>query len=100
MRRSPPPVPIRAAGHALHVPTIHAQPIAADSPPPMPGTATADTVVPAVPSGGGADDQFCMHCGVQMVENVRRCPQCGAYPDATDQYCIFCGQVLSSEVRG
>ena len=26
-------------------------------------------------------DQFCMHCGVQLVENVRRCPQCGAYPD-------------------
>ena len=41
-------------------------------------------------------DQFCMHCGVQLVENVRRCPQCGAYPDATDQYCIFCGQVLST----
>src|SRR4051794_38187406 len=40
-------------------------------------------------------DQFCMHCGVQLVENVRRCPQCGAYPDATDQYCIFCGQVLA-----
>ena len=28
-----------------------------------------------------AGDQFCMHCGVQLVENVRRCPQCGAYPD-------------------
>jgi serine/threonine protein kinase len=39
-------------------------------------------------------DQFCMHCGVQLVENVRRCPQCGAYPDLSDQYCIFCGQTL------
>ena len=38
-----------------------------------------------------------MHCGVQLVENVRRCPQCGAYPDASDQYCIFCGQVLSTD---
>jgi SAM-dependent methyltransferase len=37
-----------------------------------------------------------MLAGVQLVENVRRCPQCGAYPDATDQYCIFCGQVLST----
>ena len=45
-----------------------------------------------------ADDQFCMHCGVQLVENVRRCPQCAAYPDPTDQYCIFCGQVLRTEV--
>jgi predicted amidophosphoribosyltransferase len=43
-----------------------------------------------------ATDQFCMHCGVQLVENVRRCPQCGAYPDAADQYCIFCGQSLTT----
>jgi hypothetical protein len=37
-----------------------------------------------------------MHCGVQLVENVRRCPQCGAYPDAADHYCIFCGQSLTT----
>ena len=43
-----------------------------------------------------AGDQFCMHCGVQLVENVRRCPQCGAYPDAADHYCIFCGQALTT----
>ena len=43
-----------------------------------------------------ATDQFCMHCGVQLVENVRRCPQCGAYPDAGDHYCIFCGQSLTT----
>ncbi|HZL35610.1 MAG TPA: serine/threonine-protein kinase [Tepidisphaeraceae bacterium] len=43
-------------------------------------------------------DQFCMHCGVQLVENVRRCPQCGAYPDAADQYCIFCGQTLAPQL--
>jgi serine/threonine protein kinase len=42
-----------------------------------------------------AGDQFCMHCGVQLVENIRRCPQCGAYPDGSDQYCIFCGQALT-----
>jgi len=41
-------------------------------------------------------DQFCMHCGVQLVENVRRCPQCGAFPDGSDQYCIFCGQTLTT----
>jgi len=33
---------------------------------------------------------------VQLVENVRRCPQCGAYPDAGDHYCIFCGQSLTT----
>ncbi|HEY8666116.1 MAG TPA: serine/threonine-protein kinase [Tepidisphaeraceae bacterium] len=40
-------------------------------------------------------DQFCMHCGVQLVEAVRRCPKCGAFPDLTDQYCIFCGETLA-----
>jgi len=39
-------------------------------------------------------DQFCMHCGVQLVSNIRRCPKCGAYPDASDRYCIFCGETL------
>ena len=42
-----------------------------------------------------ASDQFCMHCGVQLVAQVRRCPKCGAYPDLADQYCIFCGETLS-----
>jgi serine/threonine-protein kinase len=42
-------------------------------------------------------DQFCMHCGVQMVTTVRRCRQCGAYPDASDRYCIFCGEGLVPE---
>jgi serine/threonine protein kinase len=41
-------------------------------------------------------DQFCMHCGVQLVSVVRRCPKCGAFPDSTDKYCIFCGETLSA----
>jgi serine/threonine protein kinase len=43
-------------------------------------------------------DQFCMHCGVQMVTTVRRCHKCGSYPDATDRYCIFCGEALTPEL--
>ena len=39
-------------------------------------------------------DQFCMHCGVQLVTSVRRCGKCGAYPDPSDHYCIFCGETL------
>jgi serine/threonine-protein kinase len=46
-----------------------------------------------------ANDQFCMHCGVQLVAQVRRCPKCGAYPDLADQYCIFCGETLSPTAR-
>ncbi len=44
-----------------------------------------------------AGDQFCMHCGVQLVASVRRCAKCGAYPDGSDRYCIFCGETLSAE---
>lgn len=39
-------------------------------------------------------DQFCMHCGAQLVAQPRRCQGCGAYPDAADRFCIFCGQAL------
>ncbi|HYO08117.1 MAG TPA: serine/threonine-protein kinase [Tepidisphaeraceae bacterium] len=42
-----------------------------------------------------AMDQFCIHCGVQLVAQVRRCTRCGSYPDLTDQYCIFCGETLA-----
>ena len=45
-----------------------------------------------------SSDQFCMHCGVQLVAHVRRCRKCGAYPDGTDQYCIFCGETLKHEL--
>jgi serine/threonine protein kinase len=47
-----------------------------------------------------ATDQFCMHCGVQLVATVRRCTKCGAYPDLSDQYCIFCGEILTPELSG
>jgi serine/threonine protein kinase len=40
-------------------------------------------------------DQFCMHCGVQLVTTVKRCAKCGAYPESSDQYCIFCGETLT-----
>ena len=39
-------------------------------------------------------DQFCIHCGHQLVGLVRRCGKCGAFPAASDNYCIFCGDDL------
>ena len=39
-------------------------------------------------------DQFCMHCGVQLVEFIRRCKKCGGYPGPDDQFCIYCGNDL------
>jgi serine/threonine-protein kinase len=47
-----------------------------------------------------SSDQFCMHCGVQLVAQVRRCRKCGAYPDGSDRYCIFCGETLKPETVG
>src|SRR4051812_1396620 len=44
-----------------------------------------------------ATDQFCMHCGVQLVTAVRRCQRCGAYPDLSDRFCIFCGETLEAK---
>jgi serine/threonine protein kinase len=94
----PPPIPRRNAMiERAEVP-----------PPPLPWVLTTPVRPPAVLSPSqragcpqcrgliDASDQFCMHCGVQLVENVRRCPQCGAFPDAADHYCIFCGQSLTS----
>ena len=69
-------------------------------PPPVPHTpytgALHGTVCPSCRRPVEANDQFCMHCGVQLVATVRRCPKCGAYPDANDRYCIFCGETLGA----
>jgi hypothetical protein len=37
-----------------------------------------------------------MHCGKQLVAQIRRCAKCGAYPDASDVFCIFCGEPLNA----
>ena len=95
----PPPVPVGKKGSdcrdtARYVPV---PPIPASTP----AAASANRAsCPQCRQGVEANDQFCMHCGVQLVENIRRCPQCGAYPDASDQYCIFCGQGLTSHLTG
>ncbi len=41
-----------------------------------------------------ASDQFCMHCGTQLVQRVRRCGKCGAFPSPDDNFCMFCGHHL------
>ncbi|WP_428938367.1 serine/threonine-protein kinase [Fontivita pretiosa] len=57
--------------------------------------ATARTLCPSCRRAVDPADQFCMHCGVQLVSHVRRCPRCGAYPDRADRFCIFCGEALT-----
>lgn len=63
-------------------------------PPPLTHRAKA---CPQCGASVSAQDQYCLHCGRQLVEHVLRCPQCGAYPDPNDLYCILCGAAL--EVR-
>ncbi|MCK4660328.1 MAG: protein kinase [Phycisphaerae bacterium] len=40
------------------------------------------------------DDQFCIHCGKQLVEAVPRCQSCRAFVNKTDNFCILCGTDL------
>jgi serine/threonine protein kinase len=83
------------------IPTAPQQRAAAMPPPlrmpPLPTLGSGRRSCPQCRQQIDPSDQFCMHCGVQMVENVRRCPQCGAYPDGGDQFCIFCGQALTMQ---
>ena len=41
------------------------------------------------------NDQFCMHCGVQLVAQVRRCPSAARIRTGRTGICIFCGETLS-----
>ena len=75
------------------------------APPPLPWQRSAERAIAEMPErkcsncrkSVSGHDQFCMHCGVQLVEWVLRCPQCGAYPDPNDRFCIFCGVALSPQ---
>lgn len=42
----------------------------------------------------GPEDQFCIHCGAQLVDVVPRCPACHAYVSRGDNFCILCGMDL------
>lgn len=94
-------------------------PTATPVPPPMPaGPATpvgsATSVMPPPPpqsapatrgatgedscsscgAGVDGDDQFCIHCGAQLVARVPQCSACHGYVHRNDRFCIFCGNDL------
>ncbi|MGA2501634.1 MAG: serine/threonine-protein kinase [Tepidisphaeraceae bacterium] len=78
--RMPPPLPKRGG---------------VAEPPPLPPTSRAGaSTCPSCHRPLGPTDQFCMNCGVQLVEWVLRCPQCGGWPEPGDKYCIQCGATL------
>jgi serine/threonine protein kinase len=81
----PPPLPKAAPGTVA--PSIQMKP---------PGRTTAAATCPQCHKPVDANDQFCMHCGIQLVSAIRRCARCGAYPDKADRFCIFCGEGLTA----
>lgn len=76
----------------------NATPVAPPRHHPTAGMALAGASAPgACPSCHGRveeGDQFCMHCGHQLVGLVRRCGKCGAFPALEDNFCMFCGDDL------
>ncbi len=82
---------------SLAAPSVTPPPFPGVRPPPRQGAGMH--ICPSCRHPVEPTDQFCMHCGVQLVAVVRRCPKCGAYPDASDRYCIFCGEGLGAEMR-
>jgi hypothetical protein len=76
-------------------PSVHA---AIAPPPPIlqPHAAVQGrTMCPHCREMTSSEDNFCMHCGVQLVSHVRRCNKCGAYPDPRDRFCILCGEEMA-----
>jgi serine/threonine protein kinase len=47
----------------------------------------------------GAADNYCIHCGHQIVAQVPRCLACRAFVNRTDRFCIFCGAALPTDAR-
>jgi serine/threonine protein kinase len=82
---APPPLPKSAPGAIP--PSIQMKP---------PGKTASATTCPQCHKPVDANDQFCMHCGIQLVSVIRRCERCGAYPDKADRFCIFCGESLAA----
>ena len=63
-------------------------------PPPVPVSALSASACPSCRRTVRPGDQFCIHCGAQLVEAVPRCQSCQAYVNKPDNYCIFCGNDL------
>ncbi len=74
------------------------------SPPPLPAGGPAvprageRILCPACHGAVNVDDQFCIHCGRQLVAHVPRCPTCHAFVARTDNFCILCGTDLRQSV--
>jgi serine/threonine protein kinase len=93
MSVQPPPIPRQGVAAS----TFQQMGPVVTGPPPLTG---GRTTCPHCRQMTSSDDNFCMHCGVQLVSHVRRCNKCGAYPDPRDRYCILCGEEMSAPATG
>jgi serine/threonine protein kinase len=80
-------------------------PPSAPGPPPPPAPATArwplgKLLCPACGQPARDDDNFCINCGQQLRQSLRRCQRCGGWPGRDDKYCIFCGAALAGGSQG
>lgn len=65
------------------------------TPPPLPRTVNSATPRCVACEGPiHRDDQFCIHCGAQLVASVAKCGGCGGFVHPSDRFCIFCGKDL------
>ncbi len=66
----------------------------APPPPPPPILPAGAERCPVCQRDVTRQDQFCIHCGHQLVARVARCAACEAYVRPADRFCIFCGNDL------
>lgn len=64
------------------------------TPPPIPTAPRSTGKCPSCNQRVKPDDQYCIHCGTQVVEHVPRCQKCQGFVGAADRFCIFCGNDL------
>ncbi|MCZ6665173.1 MAG: serine/threonine-protein kinase [Gammaproteobacteria bacterium] len=79
-----------SAGEMLAALSMDADQQAPAGPPPLP----TGMVCPQCRRPIHRDDQFCIHCGVQVAESVPQCAACQAFIHSSDRFCIFCGNDL------
>ena len=92
---SPTPTPaVTPPQLPLKIPPLNTPPNPSRAAPVVPPPPRADARCPQCRRGVQGDDQFCMHCGVQLQPVVRRCDACGAFPAPDDVFCQRCGDGL------
>ncbi len=68
----------------------------AAAPPPLPGTGYGVCLrCPGCTNPVQREDNFCIHCGRQLLASVPRCNNCGEFVQASDRFCIRCGKSLT-----